>query len=170
MAVEGTRGLKRSLGIWAAIGLSVALMAPSMAANINPQGGAAYAGRAVPLTFLIAAVGVLLVAYSFVRLTQYFHHSGSAYAFVGATLGPRAGVVAGWGMLGTYTFYAVVTASAAGISAPRSCRRSGPGRTRRPGRRGSWSRWPWRWCCGWRSSRCGGARACCCRSRAPRSR
>ena len=115
MAVEGTRGLKRSLGIWAAVGLSVALMAPSMAANINPQGGATYAGRAVPLTFLIAAVGVLLVAYSFVRLTQYFHHSGSAYAFVGATLGPRAGVVAGWGMLGTYTFYAVVTASAAGI-------------------------------------------------------
>jgi amino acid transporter len=115
MAVEGTRGLKRSLGIWAAIGLSVALMAPSMAANINPQGGATYAGRAVPLTFLIAAVGVLLVAYSFVRLTQYFHHSGSAYAFVGATLGPRTGVVAGWGLLGTYTFYAVVTSAAAGI-------------------------------------------------------
>jgi amino acid transporter len=115
MAVESTRPLKRSLSIWAAVGLSVALMAPSMAANINPQGGATYAGRAVPLTFLIAAVGVLLVAYSFVRLTQYFHHSGSAYAFVGATLGPRTGVVAGWGMLGTYTFYAVVTASAAGI-------------------------------------------------------
>jgi amino acid transporter len=115
MAVEGTRGLKRSLSVWAAIGLSVALMAPSMAANINPQGSVQTAGRAVPLTFLIAAVGVLLVAYSFVRLTQYFHHSGSAYAFVGATLGPRAGVVAGWGLLGTYTFYAVVTASAAGI-------------------------------------------------------
>ena len=115
MAVEGTRGLKRSLGIWAAIGLSIALMAPSMAANINPQGSVQTAGRAVPLTFLIAAVGVLFVAYSFVRLTQYFHHSGSAYAFVGGTLGPRAGVVAGWGMLGTYTFYAVVTACAAGI-------------------------------------------------------
>jgi amino acid transporter len=115
MAVEGTRGLKRSLGIWAAVGLSVALMAPSMAANINPQGSVQTAGRAVPLTFLIAAVGVLFVAYSFVRLTQYFHHSGSAYAFVGGTLGPRAGVFAGWGMLGTYTFYAVVTACAAGI-------------------------------------------------------
>src|SRR5580700_1154396 len=106
--------LKRSLSVWQAVGLSMALMAPSMAANINPQ-GATTAGRAVPLTFLIAAVGVLLVSYSFVRLCQYFHHSGSVYAFVGATLGPRAGVVAGWGMLGTYTFYAVVTASAAGI-------------------------------------------------------
>jgi amino acid transporter len=108
-------GLKRSLSIWAAVGLSVALMAPSMAANINPQASATTAGRAVPLTFLIAAIGVLLVAYSFVRLCQYFHHSGSVYAFVGATLGPRAGVVSGWGLLGTYTFYAVVTASAAGI-------------------------------------------------------
>jgi amino acid transporter len=108
-------GLKRSLSVWQAVGLSVALMAPSMAANINPQASAGTAGRAVPLTFLIAAVGVLLVAYSFVRLCQYFHHSGSVYAFVGATLGPRAGVVAGWGLLGTYTFYAVVTSAAAGI-------------------------------------------------------
>ncbi len=112
---SSTPGLKRSLSVWAAVGLSVALMAPSMAANINPQGSALHAGRAVPLTFLIAAVGVLLVAYSFVRLCQYFHHSGSVYAFVGATLGPRTGVVAGWGLLGTYTFYAVVTSAAAGI-------------------------------------------------------
>jgi amino acid transporter len=108
-------GLRRSLSIWQAIGLSIALMAPSMAANINPQASAATAGRAVPLAFLIAAVAVLLVSYTFVRLCQYYHHSGSVYAFVGATLGSRAGVVAGWGLLGTYTFYAVVTSSAAGI-------------------------------------------------------
>src|SRR6202012_1056363 len=108
-------GLRRSLSVWQAIGLSIALMAPSMAANINPQASAATAGRAVPLAFLIAGVGVLRVAYTFVRLCQYYHHSGSVYAFVGATLGPRAGVVAGWGLLGTYTFYAVVTSAAAGI-------------------------------------------------------
>ena len=60
--VPGADGLKRSLSVWAAVGLSVALMAPSMAANINPQASAQTAGRAVPLTFLIAAVGVLLVA------------------------------------------------------------------------------------------------------------
>src|SRR5580700_8997286 len=108
-------GLKRSLSVWQAVGLSLALMAPSMAANINPQASAATAGYAVPLTFLIAAVGVLLVAYTFVRLCQYYHHAGSVYAFVGATLGPRAGVVAGWGLVGTYVFYAVTTAAAAGI-------------------------------------------------------
>lgn len=107
-------GLRRSLSVWQAVGLSVALMAPSMAANINPQQTASAAGRAVPLAFLLSAVGVLLVAYGFVRMCQYYQHAGSVYAFVGATLGPRAGVVSGIGLLGTYTFYAVVTSSAAG--------------------------------------------------------
>src|ERR1700759_5742995 len=111
-------GLRRSLSVWQGIGLSIALLAPSMAANINPQASAATAGRAVPLAFLIAAVGVLLVSYTGFRLRQAYHHSGSVYAFVGATLGSRAGVVAGWGLLGTYTFYAVVTSSAAGIFGP----------------------------------------------------
>ncbi|WP_051572176.1 APC family permease [Cryptosporangium arvum] len=111
MAGQGPR-LGRELSIWEAVGISVALMAPSMAANINPQGMVGSVGRAVPLTFALATAGVLLVAYTFVRLTQKFHHSGSVYGFVGATLGPRPGVVAGWGLLGTYLFYAVVTSTA----------------------------------------------------------
>jgi amino acid transporter len=78
-------------------------MAPSMAANINPQQTASAAGRAVPLAFLLAAIGVLSVAYGFVRTCQYYQHAGSVYAFVGAALGPRAGVVCGIGLLGTPT-------------------------------------------------------------------
>jgi amino acid transporter len=113
MDVGGPR-LRRELNIWEAIGISVALMAPSMAANINPQGTVGVVGRAIPLTFVLATIGVLLVAWTFVRLSQRFHHSGSVYGFVGATLGPRAGVVAGWGLVGTYTFYGVVTSMAAG--------------------------------------------------------
>ncbi|HUD38825.1 MAG TPA: hypothetical protein VMR14_18135 [Streptosporangiaceae bacterium] len=85
-----------------------------MAASINPQGTAGTVGRAVPSAFALAFVGVLLVAYTFVRLTQRFHHSGSVYGFVGATLGPSAGVIAGWALAGTYTFYAVTTAMAGG--------------------------------------------------------
>jgi hypothetical protein len=45
-ATAAAPGLKRSLSVWQAVGLSLALMAPSMAANINPQ-GASGAGRAV---------------------------------------------------------------------------------------------------------------------------
>ena len=107
--------LRRELSIWEAIGISLALMAPSMAANINPQGTALQVGRGVPLAFLLATIGVLLVAYGFVRLTQQFHHAGSVYAFVGVTLGARMGVFSGLALMGTYVFYACVTSMAAGI-------------------------------------------------------
>jgi amino acid transporter len=110
----GQPTLHRNLTVWGAIGISTALMAPSMAASINPQGTAGTVGRATPIAFALAFVGVLLVAYTFVRLTQRFHHSGSVYGFVGATLGPRAGIAAGWALAGTYTFYAVTTAMAGG--------------------------------------------------------
>ena len=109
------KNLVKNLNVWEAIGISVALMAPSMAANINPQGTAGVVGRAVPVAFALATVGVLLIAYGFVRLCQNFHHAGSVYGFVGATMGPRTGVVAGWGLLGTYIFYGCVTSMAAGI-------------------------------------------------------
>ena len=107
--------LRRELSVWEALGISVALMAPSAAVNINPQATAGTVGRAVPLAFTLATVGVLLIAYTFVRLCQRFHHAGSVYGFVGATLGARAGVVAGWALLGTYTLFGVTTVSAAGI-------------------------------------------------------
>ena len=110
---EGT--LRPSLSVWQAVGISVALMAPSMAANINPQGTALLVGRATPLAFLLAAIAVLLIAYVFVRLCQYYRHAGSVYVFAGATLGPRAGAVAGLGLMGTYVFYGLVTASASGV-------------------------------------------------------
>src|ERR1700729_2140456 len=106
-----------NLSVWEAIGISLALMAPSMAASINPQGTATTVGRAVPIAFALAFVGVLLVAYTFVRLTQRFHHSGSVYGFVGATLGPRAGAISGWALTGTYTALGVTTALTAGIFA-----------------------------------------------------
>ncbi|MGC4109874.1 MAG: APC family permease [Nocardioides sp.] len=111
---EGT-SLRRSLSVWQAVGLSIALMAPSMAANINPQGTASLVGRATPLAFFLAAVAVLLIAYVFVRLCQYYRHAGSVYVFAGATLGAPAGAIAGLALFGTYVFYALVTSSAAGI-------------------------------------------------------
>src|SRR5260370_39696755 len=59
-------GLKRSLSVWQAVGLSLALMAPSMAANINPQ-GAIGAGRAGPRAVLIAAGGGAVVGETVAR-------------------------------------------------------------------------------------------------------
>jgi hypothetical protein len=53
--------LRRELSVWEAIAISLAVMAPSMAANINPQGAVATVGRAVPLAFALTTIGVLLV-------------------------------------------------------------------------------------------------------------
>ena len=107
--------LARGLTVWSAVGMSVALMAPSMAININPQATSAATGRAVPIAFLLATFGVLLIAHTFVRLSQRFSQSGSVYAFVGVTLGPRSGAVAGWLNACTYVLFGVVTSTAAGM-------------------------------------------------------
>lgn len=106
--------LRRSLNVFEAIGVSIALMAPAMAANINPQGTASVVGRAVPLSFFLATISALLIAYSFVRLSQRFNHAGSVYGFVGASVGPRAGIFSGWLLAAAYAFFAVYTSIAAG--------------------------------------------------------
>ena len=53
MPSKGAR-LRRELTVWEAVGISVALMAPSAAVNIIPQATAGVVGRAVPLTFALA--------------------------------------------------------------------------------------------------------------------
>ena len=111
---EGGVHMRRDLNVWEAIGISVALMAPSFALNANPQGMVGAVGRSIPLAFLLATIGVLLIAYSFVRLCRHFNHAGSVYGLIGATLGPRAGAVAAWGLLFTYVTYGLGTLCACG--------------------------------------------------------
>jgi amino acid transporter len=94
--------LRRELRFWEAIAISVGIMAPTAAMALNGTAPAGLVGRAVPLAFLFAAIAIGLISYSFVRLTRFFNHAGSAYGLVGATLGPRAGFFAGWALLATY--------------------------------------------------------------------
>ena len=65
-------------------------------------GAALIIGRAVTLSFVFAVVGVALVAYCFVKLSQHISHTGSVYALCGVTLGPQAGFFAGWALMGAY--------------------------------------------------------------------
>jgi amino acid transporter len=107
--------LRRTLPTWAAVSLSIAAMGASLAININPQGSGATVGRAVPLTFVLATVGVLLVAYGFARVCGRLSHAGSVFGLTGVTIGPRAGVIAGWSLLGAYLSFIVTTSMTAGI-------------------------------------------------------
>jgi amino acid transporter len=84
-------------------------MAPTLAMSVTGVAAASQLGRAAPLAFAVAAVGVGLVAYGFVRLASEFSRAGSVYAFVGSTLGPRPGFLAGWALLGTYLVFPPVS-------------------------------------------------------------
>ena len=105
---------KRKLKLWEALALSLGLMGPTLAMAGNGQGIIGTVGKAVPLVFLLGFAGVMLVAYGFVRLTQRYNHAGSAYALVGKAVGPRAGFVAGFALLGTYLFFLICTAAVFG--------------------------------------------------------
>ncbi len=89
-------------------------MAPTAAMALNGTAPAGLIGRAVPLAFIFATIGVLFVSYSFIRLSRYFNHAGSSYAFAGMTLGPRAGFLSGWALLGTYWAFTCASTAEAG--------------------------------------------------------
>ena len=108
-------GLRRELRFVEAIALSLAIMAPTAAMALNGTAVAGLIGRAVPLAFLIATVGVMFVSYGFIRLTRHFNSAGSVFALAGATLGPRAGFFAGFALMGTYTLFTVASAAEVGL-------------------------------------------------------
>jgi amino acid transporter len=106
------RSLRRRLGLLGTMSISIGVMAPTLAMSITGVQPAGLLGRAAPLAFVFAAVGVALVAYGFVRLSGEVASAGSVYAFVGFALGPRAGFLAGWALLGTYLVFPAVSMSA----------------------------------------------------------
>jgi amino acid transporter len=107
--------LRRELRFWEAIAISVGIMAPTAAMALNGVAPAGLVGRAVPLAFLFAAIAIALISYSFIRLTRFFNHAGSAYALAGVTLGPRAGFFAGWSLLATYSCFIAANIAEVGL-------------------------------------------------------
>jgi amino acid transporter len=106
--------LRRELRLLETAALSVGVMAPTLAMSITGPAAAKQLGRATPLAFALAGICVALVAFGFVRLASEFSHAGSVYAFVGRSLSPRWGFVAGWALLGTYLVFPWV--SIAGVA------------------------------------------------------
>jgi amino acid transporter len=95
-------GMHRELSVVDAAAFSVGLIGPVGAIALLGTGAAAIIGRGVTLSFIFAVVGVALVGYGFIKLAQHIAHTGSVYATVGLTLGPRAGFLAGWALFGAY--------------------------------------------------------------------
>src|SRR3954466_10668437 len=96
-------GMHAELKLVDAAAFSVGLIGPVGAIALLGTGAAGIIGRGVTLSFIFAVIGVALVGYAFIRLSQHISHSGSVYALAGITLGPRAGFFAGWALFGAYT-------------------------------------------------------------------
>src|SRR3954451_16541801 len=90
-------------------------MAPTLAMSVTGVAAAGQLGRAAPVAYVLAAVGVGLVASGFILLSSRYAHAGSVYAFAGHALGPRAGFLMGWALLGTYVVFPPVSMLGIGI-------------------------------------------------------
>jgi amino acid transporter len=101
---KGTRvaGLRRSLGTIGAFGFSLSTLAPTLAMAFTTSLTAKSAGRAAPLTYLVAGAIIAVVGRSFVAFGRRTAHAGSVYAYVGSIFGARSGLVAGWALLLMY--------------------------------------------------------------------
>jgi len=109
------RALRRELGFLGAVALAVGVMAPTLAMSITGVAAAGELGRAAPVAYVLAAIGVGLVASGFILLSSRYAHAGSVYAFAGHALGPRAGFMMGWALLGTYIVFPPVSLLGIGI-------------------------------------------------------
>jgi amino acid transporter len=100
-STEGA-GLRRELSVVDASAFSIGLIGPVGAMALLGVGAAGILGQGATWAFVFAIIGVSLVAYGFIKLSQYISHTGSVYALVGKTLGPRAGFIAGFALFGAY--------------------------------------------------------------------
>ena len=96
---------KRKLSRIETTALSIAVIAMMVGASLNTPFVAKSAGTSVPLVFIIATIGVLCIAHSFVRLSRKVGHAGSVYGLIRYAQGPCAGFFAGWAMLMTYGIF-----------------------------------------------------------------
>ena len=102
--------LRRQLGLPEAVGLSLSIIAPTMAMAFNVTLAVGAAGAAAPLAFAIGTVLLALVGWSFVAFAKRERGAGSAQAYVARRFGPRAGFVVGWALLISYVCFGSGTA------------------------------------------------------------
>ena len=87
---------KGTLSIWDAVAISVAVLSPAMAMQLNAGGVAGVAGGSTPLAFLLGGIACLSLAYVVIGFTRRLASAGYAYTYASRSLGKHSGFMAGW--------------------------------------------------------------------------
>ena len=117
--------LHRKLGLLEAVGLSIALIAPTMGMAFNVSLAAQVAGPAAPLSFALGTGLVLVIALSFIAWCRRMSHAGSAYGFITVAFGKNWGFMAGWALLLSYIGFGAGASGLVGNFAEAAARTSG---------------------------------------------
>jgi putrescine importer len=102
-------GLKRSLGLWAIVGLGLGYMTPTVLFDtfgiVTEQ-----TNGLVPLAYTVALVVMIFTAISYGRMAKVYPTAGSAYSYTREAMHPRVGFMVGWASLLDYLLLPLVNA------------------------------------------------------------
>ncbi|GAT74006.1 APC family permease [Microbacterium hydrocarbonoxydans] len=101
--------LRRSLGLWAIVGLGLGYMTPMTVFDTFGYVSEA-SGGVVPLAYVFALVVMLFTAISYGRMTRVYPSAGSAYTYASETIHPNVGFLVGWTALLDYLLLPLVNA------------------------------------------------------------
>jgi amino acid transporter len=101
-----------ALGLVDVIGQSIANISPTLMPALNIAVVAGLAGSGSWLGFLIASTGIFFVALNIATLARRHTLSGSYFIYIGRTVGPLAGLIGGWLMIGAYLATAIAVSLA----------------------------------------------------------
>jgi len=97
MGTTDTDSLKKNVGsLWMGVFQSLSFIAPAATAASFYIVEAGIVGAALPLTYVIAVIGVLSAMYMNYTFSKKITHAGGYYAYVSAGFGPKAGAFVSW--------------------------------------------------------------------------
>lgn len=105
-------GLRPVLGRWQLLGIGIGAIIGSGIFVIPGPAAAQFAGPAIVISFVIAAIGCGLAGLCYAELSAMFPSAGSAYSFSSRAFGRMIGWLVGWLLILEYLFAAAIVAQA----------------------------------------------------------
>lgn len=110
-AEETEKGLKKTLSSWSLVALGIGAIIGAGLFSITGMAAANYAGPAIMISFVIAALGCAFAGLCYAEFASMIPVAGSAYTYSYATMGEFIAWVIGWDLVLEYAVGAATVAS-----------------------------------------------------------